>query len=206
MPHLVPPARIGPGLRVGLFGGSFNPAHEGHRLASLTALRRLGLDQIWWLVTPGNPLKDNRALPALAERLAIARRVAAHPAIAVTGIEATLGTRFTAETLAALKRRFPLVRFIWLMGADNLAQFHRWQNWRGIARTMPIGVIDRPGSTHRAMRSRAAMALWRWRLDESDGLLLATEQPPAWLFLHGRRSDASSTRLRAARDALKPAP
>ncbi len=191
--------RFARGLRIGLLGGSFNPAHEGHRQASLTALKRLGLDQVWWLVTPGNPLKDNRALPQLAGRMAQARLVARHPQIAITGIEARLGTRFTAETLSRLTTRYPGVRFVWLMGSDNLAQFHRWQNWRGIARMMPIGVIDRPGSTHKAVRSRAGVALSRWRLDESDGLLLPTEPAPAWMFLHGRRSDASSTALRAAR-------
>lgn len=188
----------GAGVRIGLLGGSFNPAHAGHRLASLTALRRLALDQIWWLVTPGNPLKDNRALPPLGERIARARAVAAHPRIRVTGIEARLGTRFTAETLRALTMRCPTVRFVWLMGADNLAQFHRWQNWRGIARMMPIGVIDRPGSTHRAVRSRAAVALARARMDESDGVLLAGQPAPAWIFLHGPRSNASSTALRQA--------
>ncbi len=191
--------RFSRGLRIGLLGGSFNPAHEGHRQASLTALKRLGLDQVWWLVTPGNPLKDNRALPHLAGRIAQAGLVARHPQIVVTGIEASLGTRFTAETLSRLTTRYPGVRFVWLMGSDNLAQFHRWQNWRGIARMMPIGVIDRPGSTHRAVRSPAGIALSRWRLDESDGLLLPTETAPAWMFLHGRRSHASSTALRAAR-------
>ncbi|MFY8040722.1 MAG: nicotinate-nucleotide adenylyltransferase [Bosea sp. (in: a-proteobacteria)] len=185
-----------PGLRIGLLGGSFNPAHDGHRMASLTALRKLGLDQVWWLVTPGNPLKDNRALPPLSQRMQAAAVVANHPQIAVTGVEAGLGTRFTAETLTALKARCAGVRFIWLMGSDNLAQFHRWQNWRGIARLMPLGIIDRPGTTHRATRSRAAVALGRWRLDESDGLLLATENAPAWMFLHGRRSALSSTALR----------
>ena len=194
------------GLRVGLLGGSFNPAHDGHRLASFTALRKLGLDQVWWLVTPGNPLKDNSALPSLSQRIARAADVANHPRIAVTGIEARLGTRFTAETLAALMGRYPGVRFVWLMGSDNLAQFHRWQNWRGIARMMPIGVIDRPGSTHKAMRSRAAIALGRWRLDESDGLLLPTETAPAWMFLHGRRSDLSSTALRSRAKTLNLTP
>lgn len=184
------------GLRIGLLGGSFNPAHDGHRMASLTALRKLGLDQVWWLVTPGNPLKDNRALPALSQRMQAAAAVANHPQIAVTGVEARLGTRFTAQTLTVLKARCSGARFVWLMGSDNLAQFHRWQNWRGIARLMPIGIIDRPGTTHRAMRSRAAVALGRWRLDESDGLLLATEDAPAWMFLHGRRSALSSTALR----------
>lgn len=192
-----------PGLRIGLLGGSFNPAHDGHRLASLTALRKLGLDLVWWLVTPGNPLKDNRALPSQDQRIAAARDVARHPRIVVTGIEARLGTRFTAETLAALKLRCPGVRFVWLMGSDNLAQFHRWQNWRGIAQMMPIGVIDRPGTTHKAMHARAAQALAHWRLDESDGLLLPTEPAPAWMFLHGRRSDLSSTAMRKALKALK---
>lgn len=192
-----------PGLRIGLLGGSFNPAHDGHRLASLTALRKLGLDQVWWLVTLGNPLKDNRELPSQATRIAEAHEVARHPCITVTGIEARLGTRFTAETLGALKQRCPGVRFVWLMGSDNLAQFHRWQNWRGIARTMPIGVIDRPGTTHKAVHSRAALALARWRLDESDGLLLPTKKAPAWMFLHGRRSDLSSTALRKMSKALK---
>jgi nicotinate-nucleotide adenylyltransferase len=197
--RVAPFPRFSRGLRIGLLGGSFNPAHEGHRQASLTALKKLGLDQIWWLVTPGNPLKDNRALPQLAGRIAQAGLVAHHPQIAVTGIEARLGTRFTAQTLSRLVTRYPGVRFVWLMGSDNLAQFHRWQNWRGIARMMPIGVIDRPGSTHRAIRSPAGIALSPWRLDESDGLLLPTETAPAWMFLHGRRSNASSTALRAAR-------
>jgi nicotinate-nucleotide adenylyltransferase len=185
-----------PGLRIGLFGGSFNPAHRGHVQASLTALKRLGLDAVWWLVTPGNPLKDNRALPPLGERLATARRMANHPAIRVTGVETALRTRFTADTLAALKRRCPGARFVWIMGSDNLASFHRWQNWRGIARMMPIAVIDRPGSTLTSTRSRAAMALARFRLDETDGVLLPTQTPPAWVFLHGPRSTLSSTALR----------
>lgn len=195
-----------PGLRIGLLGGSFNPAHHGHRLASLTALRKLGLDQVWWLVTPGNPLKDNRELPSQSARIAAAADVARHPRIIVTGVEARLGTRFTAETLAALKQRCPGVHFVWLMGSDNLVQFHRWQNWRGIARMMPIAVIDRPGTTHKAMHSRAALALSRWRLDETDGLLLPTEPAPAWMFLHGKRSDLSSTAMRQALKALNLRP
>lgn len=192
----------GRGLRIGLFGGSFNPAHAGHVMASETALRRLGLDAVWWLVTPGNPLKDNLALPALGGRIAQARLLLArHRNIHVTGVEAALGTRYTVDTLRALKTRCPGVRFVWLMGADNLAGFQRWRGWREIARLMPIGVVDRPGSTHRAVRARAAVTLQRWRLDETDGLLLATEVPPAWLFIHGRRSNMSSTALRAGRQA-----
>lgn len=197
--RLPPAAR---GLRIGLFGGSFNPAHQGHVLASLTALRRLGLDAVWWLVTPGNPLKNNRGLPSLGARVDAARAlVGCHPGIQVTGVEAQLGTRFTAQTLAALKRRCPGARFVWLMGADNLAQFDRWRGWRRIAAMMPIAVIDRPGATHKAVRSRAAVALERWRMDETDALLLPTEPPPAWLFIHGRRSNLSSSALRAARAA-----
>ena len=188
----------GCGLRIGLLGGSFNPPHEGHRLASITALKRFGLDRVWWLVTPGNPLKDNRALPGLEARISAANEVARHPRIAVTGIEAWLGTRFTAQTLFALRERCPGVQFVWLMGADNLVQFHRWQNWRLISRLMPIGVIDRPGSTHMAVRSRAATALGRWRMDESDGLLLPTRARPSWMFVHGKRSALSSTALRRA--------
>lgn len=185
-----------PGLRIGLFGGSFNPAHAGHRMASLTALRRLQLDRVWWLVTPGNPLKDNQALPPLAQRIAAARARAGHGRIQVTGIEARLRTRYTADTLRALKRRCPGVRFVWIMGSDNLASFHRWNEWRTIARMMPIAVIDRPGSTHRAVASPAANWLARWRLPENQGAALPLHSAPAWIFLHGRRSDLSSTYLR----------
>ncbi len=185
-----------PGLRIGLFGGSFNPAHDGHRMASLTALRRLQLDRIWWLVSPGNPLKDNRALPPLAERIVFARKLADHGRIHITGVEAGLRTRYTADTLRALKRRCPGVRFVWIMGSDNLASFHRWNEWRTIARMMPIAVIDRPGSTHRSVSSPAGNWLARWRLPENQGGALAVRTPPAWIFLHGKRSDLSSTQLR----------
>lgn len=194
-PRLPPHA---PGLRIGLFGGSFNPAHEGHRLASLTALSRLQLDFVWWLVTPGNPLKDNSALPQLRQRIAQAETIAADRRIRVTGVEAALRTRYTADTLRALVRRCPGVHFVWLMGADNLAGFHRWNEWRAIARTMPIAVIDRPGSTHRAVASPAAKWLSRRRLPEREAAALAGMTPPAWTFLHGKRSTLSSTALRAA--------
>jgi nicotinate-nucleotide adenylyltransferase len=185
-----------PGLRIGLFGGSFNPAHDGHRMASLTALRRLQLDRVWWLVSPGNPLKDNSALPPLAQRIAFARNLADHSRIHITGVEANLRTRYTADTLRALKRRCPGVRFVWIMGSDNLASFHRWNEWRTIARMMPIAVIDRPGSTHRSVSSPAGNWLARWRLPENQGGALAVRTPPAWIFLHGKRSDLSSTQLR----------
>lgn len=198
--HRLPPHA--PGLRIGLFGGSFNPAHDGHRMASLTALSRLQLDRIWWLVTPGNPLKNNRALPSLSERIRYARKVADHGKIQVTGVEAGLRTRYTADTLRALQRRCPGVNFVWIMGSDNLANFHRWNEWRAIARMMPIAVIDRPGSTHSSITSPAANWMSRWRVAERQGAVLARMQPPAWIFLHGRRSELSSTMLRerAAQD------
>ena len=193
LPHLPPHA---PGMRIGLFGGTFNPPHGGHLLASLIALRRLGLDRIWWLVTPGNPLKQNGGLPPLAERMAACRRLARHPRIVVTGLEAEIGTRYSYDTVAYLRRRCPGVRFVWIMGADNLAQFHRWQRWRDIAGQVPIAVVDRPASTLKAAHSRAALALARTRLDETDAHLLAGAPTPAFIFLHGPRSDLSSTALR----------
>lgn len=186
------------GLRVGLFGGSFNPAHGAHLAASLLAMRRLGLDRVWWLVTPGNPLKDNRALPPLEARVALARAVARHPRIDVTGFEADLGVRYTYETVAFLVRRLPQVRFVWIMGADNLARFDRWQRWRAIADLVPIAVVDRMGNSLAATASCAAQALARYRLDEREAPLLAGLDPPAWVFLHGLKSPLSSTGIRAA--------
>jgi nicotinate-nucleotide adenylyltransferase len=186
------------GNRIGLLGGTFNPAHAGHRLLSLIALRRLRLDAVWWLVTPGNPLKDARALPPLAERMAQARIVAAHPRIVVTGIEAEIGKRYTYDALAFLLRRAPAVRFVWLMGADNLRQFDRWRRWRDIAARAPIAVIDRPGSSLKAMRSKAGLWLAPRRLPERAAARLATTPPPAFIFLHGPRSGLSSTALRRA--------
>ena len=187
----------GPGLRVGLLGGSFNPAHGGHRHISMLALRRLRLDRIWWLVTPGNPLKDHSDLAALDRRLARAQAVAAHPRIAVTGFEAEAGTAYTADTIARLRQRAPAVRFVWLMGADNLATFHHWDRWQRITELVPMAVIDRPGATVKALSSPAARALAGSRLDETDGASLAGMIPPSWVFLFGPRSPESSTRLRA---------
>lgn len=186
-----------PGMRIGLLGGSFNPAHDGHVLVTRTALQRLGLDRVWWLVTPGNPLKDNGALPSVERRAAAARRVVRHPRVDVTGVEDEIGTRFSHDTLDYLRQRCPGVRFVWLMGADNLAGFHNWQRWRDMAAMVPIAIIDRPGSTLRASRAPAAVSLARYRIDETDARLLADLRPPAWVFVHGRRSETSSTRLRA---------
>ncbi|HET9902722.1 MAG TPA: nicotinate-nucleotide adenylyltransferase [Xanthobacteraceae bacterium] len=185
------------GQRIGLFGGSFNPPHPAHRQASLLALRRLDLDQVWWLVTPGNPLKDNTALPPLEERLAAARAVSNHPRIVVTGIEAQLGTRFTVDTLRALRRLCPGVCFVWIMGADGLRDFHRWRHWRRIFALMPIAVVDRDRGGLRALASPSARAFARARLPERAARLLPRRPPPAWVFLHGLKSPLSSTALRA---------
>ena len=199
-PRISPNLRIPPlvpGMRIGLYGGTFNPPHAAHRAASLLALKRLRLDKVWWLVTPGNPLKDNGSLPPLSDRLEQARAMAHHPALIPTGLEAGLGTRYSYDTVAALVRRFPQVHFVWLMGADNLAGFHRWQRWRDIANLVPMAIIDRPGCTFAAMGSPAAGALARWRCHESQAGRLATMVPPAWIFLHGLKSPLSSTQLRA---------
>jgi nicotinate-nucleotide adenylyltransferase len=188
-----------PGMRIGLFGGTFDPAHAAHRAACLLALRRLGLDRVWWLVTPGNPLKDTRGLAPLAERVAAAQALAHHPRIDVTDLEAALGTTYTYETISYLKKSCPGVHFVWIMGADNLRSFHRWQRWRGIADLVPIAIIDRLGPSLYATGSAAAHALARFRLPETAATKLAEHKPPAWIYLHGLKSPLSSTALRAAR-------
>jgi nicotinate-nucleotide adenylyltransferase len=188
--------RAAPGLRIGLYGGSFNPAHGGHRHVSLMALKRLRLDRVWWIVTPGNPLKDRGELVPTPSRVAAAKRVAAHPRIDVTSFEEEIGARYTIDTLAFLCRRCPGVRFVWIMGADNLATFHRWRGWRKIAELMPIAVVDRPGWTLKATHARAATALESSRLDEETASGLTDREPPAWVFLHGPRSFLSSSALR----------
>jgi len=195
-----------PGMRIGLLGGSFNPPHEGHALVTRLALTRLGLDRVWWLVTPGNPLKSQAELAALAERVEAARRLFGGPRVSITDIEAQIGARYTYDTLAWLARRAPRVRFVWLMGADNLRQFHLWRHWRAIADLTPIAVVDRPGSTLSAMSSRAAVALGPWRVPERDALRLADLPPPAFLFLHGPRSELSSTLLRRSAPAAGDEP
>jgi nicotinate-nucleotide adenylyltransferase len=186
-------------MRIGLFGGTFDPPHAAHLGASLLAMKRLRLDRIWWLVTPGNPLKDTRGLQPLAKRIAAARSLTNHPRIDVTGLEAVINTRYTYDTLEFLVRRCPGVRFVWVMGADNLRSFYRWQNWRGIAGLMPMAVVDRMGSSLYATSGRAAQALARYRIPESKATELANRKPPAWVYLHGLKSPLSSTALRALR-------
>lgn len=185
-----------PGMRIGLFGGSFNPPHEGHELVSRIALRRLRLDRLWWLVSPGNPLKDRSGLAALNARIDATRRLARDPRIVVTGIEAQIGSRYTADTLRFLHARCPGVRFVWIMGADNLLQFHRWRDWEAILRTTPVAIIDRPGATAKAASAKAALRFPAARLAEENAHLLASARPPAFVYLHGRRSASSSTALR----------
>lgn len=189
---------VGGGMSVGLFGGSFNPPHDGHRRVSEFVLKHARLDRVWWLVTPGNPLKDHGELAALEKRIELCRSIARHPRIDVTAFEARYDVRYTADTLAILKRLRPDIRFVWIMGADNLASFHRWQNWRAIAAMMPIVVVDRPGSTFAARSAPAAIALARHRVDERHAGLIADIKPPAWTFLHGLRLDLSSTAIRAS--------
>ena len=183
-------------MRIGLLGGSFNPPHAAHRLISVMALKRLDLDQVWWLVTPGNPLKDNSSLPDGVSRMQQARRMAHHPRISVTLLEDAIGTRFTYDTLAWLHMRYPGVHFVWLMGADNLVGFHRWSRWRDILNLMPIAVFDRPGSTLSASYAHAALAFSACRWSEHRAKRLALSKTPAWIFFHGRRSELSSTALR----------
>jgi nicotinate-nucleotide adenylyltransferase len=192
-PRLPP---FAPGMRIGLLGGSFNPPHEGHALITRLALRRLALDRIWWLVTPGNPLKSLTRLAALNARIEAARRLDVGPRVIVSDIEAQIGSRFTYDTLRWLRRRAPGVHFVWIMGADNLRQFHLWRHWRLIADLVPIVVVDRPGSTLKAISSPAGAALARWRVPERDATRFAAMRPPALIFLHGPRSWLSSTALR----------
>jgi len=187
------------GQKIGLLGGSFNPPHDAHRLITNTAWRRLGLDAVWWVVTPGNPLKSHGELAPLAARLALCRDMTSNPRLKVTAFEQELPSAYTAATLAHLKLRHAGVHFVWLMGADNLASFHYWQDWQEIARDLPIAVVDRPGWRLRSLASRTALSLWRHYVPEQFALTLPTARPPAWTFLTGPLSTLSSTEIRKNR-------
>ena len=201
-PHLYG-GRHWAGLRVGLLGGSFNPAHDGHRTISTLALKHLGLHQVWWLVSPQNPLKPSGDMAPLAERLAGARRAAAHPRILPTDIEQHLGTRYTADTLISLADRFPETRFVWLMGADNLLQIPRWQHWHAIFETTPVAVFARHPYSLRAVGGLAAHRYRRRRIDRQGARLLADRPAPAWvMFMHPRHPE-SATRIRTRRARQK---
>jgi nicotinate-nucleotide adenylyltransferase len=184
------------GMRVGLYGGSFNPAHPGHAHVAETARRRLGLHRVIWLVSPQNPLKSGRETAPLAARLAGARRLARGPGMIVSDAERRLGTRYTVDTLRSLQARFPGVRFVWVMGADSLADFHRWRGWTEILRAAPVAVVSRPGRSLKSGASPAArrFAHGRWPAERGRGLAAAA--PPAWVFLRGRLHFQSSTALR----------
>jgi nicotinate-nucleotide adenylyltransferase len=186
-----------PGMRVGLYGGSFDPAHEGHAHVASTALIRLGLDRVIWLVSPGNPLKTDRRPADLSARLAGAGRLAKGPRMQVSDLESRLGARYTLETLRTLKARYRGVRWVWIMGADNLAGFHRWRGWTDIFRIVPIAVVSRPGAWPRAAFSPAARRFASARLSSRAAHRLALAKPPAWVFLRAPLKPVSSTALRA---------
>ncbi|MEO8558761.1 MAG: nicotinate-nucleotide adenylyltransferase [Rhodospirillales bacterium] len=191
------------GRRIGLLGGSFNPAHEGHLHISREALKRLRLDEVWWLVSPQNPLKPRAGMAELAERVAAAQQVAHGRRIKVTDIESKLGTRYTIDTLRALQRRFPGVRFVWLMGADNLAQIARWRGWRQIFGLLPIAVFDRPAYSLRALSSQAARRFASQRIKPEQAFELAARAAPAWVFIRSRLHPASATAIRAGKRIKK---
>ena len=182
-----------------MLGGSFNPAHEGHRHISLLALTRLGLDEVWWMLTPQNPLKSPRDMAPFEERIKAAARIARHPRIRVTDIERRLGTDHTADTLGMLLPRFPKCRFVWLMGADNLLQVSEWKNWRQIFRRVPIAIFSRPPYSKAALMARSARVFAESRVAESRARSIVTMKPPVWVFLNTPPHAASATRIRARR-------
>lgn len=196
-----PPAAP-PGLRIGLLGGTFNPPHAAHVLISQIALKRLQLDQIWWVVTPGNPLKAGRPLPTIADRATACRALARDPRVVITTFEAHLATSYTAATLEFLQRRSPGASFVWVMGADCLAQFHRWRDWRKIFATMPIAIIDRPGWHFKSAASHAAITFASTRRPEQQAATIVGSTTPAWSLITGPLSPVSSTELRRKGKAL----
>lgn len=189
--------------RIGILGGSFNPAHRGHLHVSRQALKLLQLDEVWWMVSPQNPLKSSDNMATLRTRIKSAQSIAKDRRIRVTDIEIDLGTNYTAKTLKELKRAFPQVRFVWLMGADNLMQIPKWKNWQSIFKTMPIAVFTRPTYTNRALAGIAAQSFSRYRVDENRAHRLSIMQAPAWSFLNIKPDPISATRVRAGIGAVK---
>jgi len=189
------------GMRIGLFGGSFNPPHQGHRLVSRQALKRLDLDAVWWLVTPGNPLKDHNELAPLEKRVEAARRLVNHPRVKITGFEAARGFRFTYDTVRFLRRTLRERKFVWIMGADSFVSFHLWEHWRQIAGLMPLAIYARPGTYRRAPFSKAATVLARYRIEEKDAIILPAMPAPAWVYLNGMMSPLSSKSIRQSQKA-----
>lgn len=184
-------------LKVGVLGGSFNPAHEGHLYVAQQAMTHLGLDQLWLLVSPGNPLKPAQGMAPLAQRLATARQIADGRRIIATDLETRLGTTYTHDTLRQLKRRFPNVRFVWLMGADNLIQLPRWRRWQDILRIMPMLVVPRPGSTRRSLAGKVVKRHQKDRLPARAGVCLPQATAPAWILLPVQEHPASATAIRS---------
>lgn len=196
---MTPTAHTTRGRRIGLLGGSFDPAHVGHVHITREALKRFALDEVWWLVSPGNPLKPRGPAPMDA-RIAHARALMQHPRVRITDIEAQLRTRYTAQTLRAMALRFPAAQFVWLMGADNLAQFHLWKDWQEIMETVPVGVLARPGDRIAARTAPAAQIYRSALLKGRQARLLARARAPAWAFINMPMRDISSTALRAQGD------
>ena len=192
----MPPARRGRRLRIGLLGGSFNPAHRAHRRLSLRAARLLDLDMVWWLVSPQNPLKPSAGMASLGVRLAQARKCAGHAAIRATAIERALGTRYSIDTVTALRRRLPRLAFVWLMGADNLAELATWRRWPALMRTIPVAIFDRPTYSRAALTSPAARRFARFRQPTRRLARLCLSPPPAWTFVGGALDRLSATVLR----------
>ncbi|MTI17763.1 nicotinate-nucleotide adenylyltransferase [Rhodobacteraceae bacterium RKSG542] len=184
------------GNTIGLFGGSFNPPHQGHYMVAETALKRLGLDQVWWMVSPGNPLKDNRKLADVKVRVANTKALASHPKMKVRAFEAALGSPYSAHTIARLKQMRPRLNFVWVMGADNLASFHHWQDWRAILESVPVAVVNRPKATLSPLSAPMSITYRSARWRECDAPQIKYAVAPAWVFLHGPLDATSSTSLR----------
>ncbi len=201
-PHIQYPILPGAGLwrgqRIGLLGGSFNPAHDGHRYISVTALKRLRLDHIWWLISPQNPLKSTKDMAPFAERVAIAKKVARHPRIHISTIEERLHTRFTIDTLEYLQKLVPTSRFVWLMGADNLIQFPLWHRWEDIIHLVPLAIFDRDHYSLKGLTDKVAYRFRHSRMSIGAEKAIATKTPPAWTFITLRRHPLSATSIRTA--------